>query len=187
MDGYCMVKEVNKAKDIFNAMTLREVPANVCSYNIMINGFFKIKMVEEAITLFKEMHCRKIIPDTITYSSLIDGLCKSGRISYHLELLDEICDRGQLPNIITYNSILDALCKNRQVDKAIALLTKFKEHSIQPMCIHTLFLSRDCQSGRLEDAENVFEDLLLKGYTVMIQVFCDKKACLMRRWHCCQK
>ncbi|KEH26909.1 pentatricopeptide (PPR) repeat protein [Medicago truncatula] len=136
---------------------------NVPSYNTMINGFCKIKKVDEAMNLFKEMHCKNIIPNVVTYNSLIDGLSKSGIISYVLQLVDQMHDRGVPPNIVTYNSILDALCKTHQVDKTIALSTKFKD-----------------QSGRLKDARNIFEDLLVKGYnvtvntyTVMIQGFCS--------------
>lgn len=50
-----LLKQVDKAKEIFNTMIQREVTANIRSYNIMINGFCKIKMIDEAISLFKEM------------------------------------------------------------------------------------------------------------------------------------
>ncbi|XP_039683039.1 pentatricopeptide repeat-containing protein At1g63080, mitochondrial [Medicago truncatula] len=68
------------------------------------------------------------------------------------------------------------------VDKAIALLTKFKDQGIQPsVYTYTILVKGLCRSGKLEDAQKVFEDLLVKGYnldvyayTVMIQGFCDK-------------
>jgi len=55
MDGYFLVKEVHKAKHVFNTIARRGVALDVHSYNIMINGLCKNKMVDEAINLFKEI------------------------------------------------------------------------------------------------------------------------------------
>jgi pentatricopeptide repeat domain-containing protein 1 len=102
--------------------------------------------------------------------SLIDGLCKSGRISYAWKLVDEMCDNGQPANIFTYNSLIDALCKNRHVDKAIALVKKIKDQGIQPdMYTYNILIDGLCKGGRLKNAQDVFQDLLIKGYSLNIR------------------
>jgi pentatricopeptide repeat domain-containing protein 1 len=156
------------------------VTPDVQNYNVMINGLCKNKMVNEAVNLFKEMHLKNMSPNTITFNSLIDGLCKSGEISNVWDLIDEMHDRGQPANIITYNSLFDGLCKNHQVDKAIALLKKSKTRELNQICTHTYYLSMD-KNGRLEDAQEVYRDLTIKGYhlnarmyTVMISGLCKE-------------
>ncbi|XP_045830823.1 pentatricopeptide repeat-containing protein At1g62720-like [Trifolium pratense] len=129
----CLVKEVNKAKGIFNTMAQSGVTPDVWIYNIMINGFCKVKMVDEALILFKEMRCRNIIPNVVTYNSLIDRLGKSGRTSLALKLVDEMHNRRLPPNI-------------------------------------RCFMQKP-SFGRVEDARNVFEDLLVKRYNLDVYTY----------------
>jgi pentatricopeptide repeat domain-containing protein 1 len=71
--------------------------------------------------------------------------------------------------IVTGWSILDVLCKNQHVNHAIALLTKLKDQDIQPsMCSYNILIIGLCKVGRLKDAQNVFEDLLVKGYNLNV-------------------
>jgi pentatricopeptide repeat domain-containing protein 1 len=66
--------------------------------------------------------------------------------------------------------------------KAIELLTKLKDHNIQPsVCTYNILINGLCKSGRLKDAQKVYEDLLVKGYNIdvyaynaMIKGFCKK-------------
>ncbi|KEH17453.1 pentatricopeptide (PPR) repeat protein [Medicago truncatula] len=152
MDGYCLVNEVNKAKHVFNIISQMGVAPDAHTYSIMINGFCKIKMVDEALSLFDEMRRRGIAPNTVTYNSLIDGLCKSGRIPYAWELVDTMHNNGQPADIFTYNSLIDALCKNHHIDQGI-----------QPdMYTYNILIDGLCKGGRLKNAQDIFQDLLIK-------------------------
>ncbi|XLU58245.1 hypothetical protein S245_052893, partial [Arachis hypogaea] len=51
-------------------------PANVVTYNSLLDGMFNIKQVDKALMLFKQMKESGIDPDICTYNVLIDGLCK---------------------------------------------------------------------------------------------------------------
>jgi len=103
-------------------------------------------------------------PDTVTINTLIKGLYLNGKVREALHFHD------------------DALFKNHQVDKAIALLTKIKDQGIEPdMFTCTILVDGLCKNGRLQDAQQVYQDLLINGYhldarmyTVMLNGLCKE-------------
>ncbi|XLS59095.1 hypothetical protein HN51_008850 [Arachis hypogaea] len=99
--------------------------------------------------------CRKnLIPNTVTYNTLIDGLGKSKRISHALELLIEMHDKGQPSSIFTYNFLIDAL----------------DWHSPN---IHSYNILIDGlrKSGKLKHAQEIFQDLPVRGYHLDVQTY----------------
>ncbi|RHN44845.1 putative pentatricopeptide [Medicago truncatula] len=81
-------------------------------------------------------------------------------------------DRCQQADIITYTSLFDALFKNHKVYMAIALLKKIKDHRIEPyMFIYTLLVDGLCKNGRLQDTQEVYPNLTIKGYRFEVRMY----------------
>ena len=47
---------------MFDTMVDTGCESNVCSYNILINGYCRKKMINEALILFEEMKSKGVVP-----------------------------------------------------------------------------------------------------------------------------
>jgi len=112
----------------------------------------------------------EVVCNKVTYNSLIHGLYKTSGISLYVwDLIDEMHNRCQVDERI-YNSLVFVLCKN--LDLAIELVKKTIKKKIQSnLCTYNIFLDGMCKAERLKNAQEVFHNLLIKGYLPNVYMF----------------
>nr|KYP39089.1 Pentatricopeptide repeat-containing protein At1g09900 family [Cajanus cajan] len=162
---------------------------DVYSYTLIIDSLCKDGRLANAREVFQYLLIKGYHLDVSTYIVMINGFCRKGFFGEALAFLSKMEDAGCIPNVVTYEIIIlqiMTLCyphrENHNLDRAIALLKKIKEQRSQlDVYSYTLIIDSLCKDGRLANAREVFQYLLIKGYhldvstyIVMINGFCRK-------------
>uniref|UniRef100_A0A6N2MZ60 Pentacotripeptide-repeat region of PRORP domain-containing protein n=1 Tax=Salix viminalis TaxID=40686 RepID=A0A6N2MZ60_SALVM len=97
MDGYCLRREMNEAKKVFEIMVRNGCAPDVHSYNILINGYCKVegwKRQNHSLLKCLIKHCLLIL--SVTYSTLMQG-----QLNEATRLFKEMASRDVMPNTVT--------------------------------------------------------------------------------------
>ncbi|XP_057444386.1 pentatricopeptide repeat-containing protein At1g62930, chloroplastic-like [Lotus japonicus] len=97
------------------------------------------------------------VSDAVTYETIIRVLFRKNENDKAQKLLHEMIARGLLKIFPCFLSIL---------------LEKIKDKGIQPdMYTYNIIIDGLCTSGRLKDALEVFQELLMKGYQLNVVTY----------------
>ncbi|XP_008228123.1 PREDICTED: pentatricopeptide repeat-containing protein At1g62590-like [Prunus mume] len=190
MEGYCLHRDMNKAKGIFDLMLKKGSIVDVFSYTILINGYCNKRRMKEAMHLFEEMTRKRMIPDTVTYTTLIGGFCKDRRIDDAQNIFSKMKVGGPLPNISTYSVLLDGLGRNGHIDMALkffgelecsnvdfgispynilideALLRGMEEKGCSPDSVtYNTIIQRFLLNDELSRAQKLIQEMVAKGFS----------------------
>ncbi|KAJ4838898.1 hypothetical protein Tsubulata_006760, partial [Turnera subulata] len=163
---------------------LKTIP-DVCSYNMLINGFCKIGKAGRhgaAEQLFKDMTANGPTPNLVTYATMLDGLCMQGRVDEALtlfqtmkkhSLFDEMVANDCQPDVMTYITIVHGLCKIGKTNVTVGLLRRVEEAGCHPDVL--------AYSTQMDKAREAFDVMMIgkgcrpdiRSFNILINGYCN--------------
>ncbi|KAL5142859.1 Nucleolar protein 56 [Glycine soja] len=174
VDALCKEGKVKEAKSVLAVMLKACVKPDVITYSTLMDGYFLVYEVKKAQHVFNAMSLMGVTPDVHTYTILINGFCKNKMVDEALNLFKEMHQKNMVPGIVTYSSLIDGLCKSGRIPYVWDLIDEMRDRDqeIRPnIFTFTILLDGLCKGGRLKDAQEVFQDLLTKGYHLNVYTY----------------
>ncbi|URD84293.1 PPR repeat [Musa troglodytarum] len=197
IDGYCKVKEIDKAKSFLKEMRTWGLEANVVVYNSLVSGFCKNGNITGASNLVDEMKSNGILPNFVTYSSLMHGFCCTGYLEEAKRIFELMKENGMGLNVVTYTTLIAGYCRSGQMDEAIKVYKAMCVAGVTPnKFTYTVLIQGYAKMGNLEAASKLLDEMVNNGivpdavtYNVLMSEFC-KEVCLVTTpiatdgWYC---
>ncbi|RZC60237.1 hypothetical protein C5167_021995 [Papaver somniferum] len=173
LDTLCKYGYAKVATEIFNQRKFKLEP-DTHMYTVMIYGWCKLNRPEVAEKFFREMVDRGLEPNVITYNVLLNGICRrtvlhpgthfEGIIQKAENLLDEMQKRGIEQEVTSYSIVLHVYSPAHKPDLLLDKLSSMKEKGIFPtVATYTSVIKCLCSCGRLEDAEEILNEMVANG------------------------
>ncbi|PNX90164.1 pentatricopeptide (PPR) repeat protein, partial [Trifolium pratense] len=89
INGFCKIKMVDEAINLFNEMHSRKIIPNVVSYTTLIDGSCNVGRLEDALEIFKDLLVKGYNLNVYTYTVIIKGFCKTGMFDEALTVLSK--------------------------------------------------------------------------------------------------
>ncbi|PNX90165.1 pentatricopeptide (PPR) repeat protein [Trifolium pratense] len=89
INGFCKIKMVDEAINLFNEMHSRKIIPNVVSYTTLIDGSCNVGRLEDALEIFKDLLVKGYNLNVYTYTIIIKGFCKTGMFDEALTMLSK--------------------------------------------------------------------------------------------------
>ncbi|KAI4368481.1 hypothetical protein MLD38_017035 [Melastoma candidum] len=109
-----------------------QVPPNIISSTIMMDGYFKNGDVIRAANLWSGISQQNNRIDVIAYNVLIHGLLLNGHPNLAMGSFCEMLKTGILPDTFTYNTLLGGLSKEGKFDEAGKLFAAMSSEGTVP-------------------------------------------------------
>ncbi|KAF5482347.1 hypothetical protein F2P56_002924 [Juglans regia] len=87
IDGFCRVRDLEKANDLFLEMEEKGCAPNVVVYNVLMRSFCENNELQKVLELLHKMVERELSPDDSTVSIVLDLLSKDEKYRECLDLL----------------------------------------------------------------------------------------------------
>ncbi|GFY93069.1 tetratricopeptide repeat (TPR)-like superfamily protein [Actinidia rufa] len=164
MNGCCKVGDLRKAKELFDAMPVR----NVGSWNSLINGFMRDGEVDRARELFDCMPEKNVV----SWTTMVTGYSQNGHHEKALSMFSQILEVGVKPNDLTVVSALSACAKVGALEAGVHIHKYLSSNGFWlNKAIGTALVDMYAKCGNIESASQVFamtkeKDLLT--WSVMI-------------------
>ncbi|KAG5000361.1 hypothetical protein JHK87_021433 [Glycine soja] len=130
INGVCKDKLVSDACDLYCVMAVKEISADVVTYNSLIYGLCivegKVKEAKNTLALMLKAHLK---PDVVTYNNgrlffnevknakqVFKAMAQRGdkRVDEAI-LFKEMHQKNMVLDTVTYNSLVDGLCKSGRI------------------------------------------------------------------------
>ncbi|KAF5198705.1 Pentatricopeptide repeat-containing protein, partial [Thalictrum thalictroides] len=118
--------------DIFKDMKLRGVPADVLTYNILIDGCYSLRCYKSACVFVSMMIRDGYLPDLITYTSLIQTLVENDGFDEALRLLSQMNLERIQSDVQLCNSILFHAYMKDRIDIVEHIVKRMHQERIKP-------------------------------------------------------
>ncbi|ONK60703.1 uncharacterized protein A4U43_C08F21680 [Asparagus officinalis] len=120
IDMYCKCGCIEKAKEIFNRVQVKDLAL----WSAMINGYAHHGEGKEALALFKELEKEETIkPDAIVFTSVLSGCSHGGLVEEGLECFERMQRDYRIePRVEHYSCVIDLLGRAGHFDLALNLI-----------------------------------------------------------------
>ncbi|KAL2477188.1 Pentatricopeptide repeat-containing protein [Forsythia ovata] len=129
-----------------------------------------------------EMLERGIEPNVVTYNILLNGICRhaslhpEGRFEKVIreaeEMFDEMSERGVQPDVTSYSILLHVYSRAHKPQLSLDKLRMMKENDVCPsVATYTSVVKCLCSCGRIEDAEELLNEMVLNGVSPTAMTF----------------
>ncbi|XP_065025160.1 pentatricopeptide repeat-containing protein At1g76280-like isoform X3 [Musa acuminata AAA Group] len=125
-------KERHKAIEVFRSMRSCGLPANVATYNIMIECCSMLKCFKSACAIISLMLREGFYPQTLTYTALIKVLLANEDFEGALNLLDQSHSEAIQLDVQLFNTILREAYIKRRIDVVELVVESMHREKIQP-------------------------------------------------------
>ncbi|XP_057487409.1 pentatricopeptide repeat-containing protein At1g04840-like [Actinidia eriantha] len=164
MNGCCKVGDLRKARELFDAMPVR----NVGSWNSLINGFMRDGEVDRARELFDCMPEKNVV----SWTTMVTGYSQNGHHEKALSMFSQILEVGVKPNDLTVVSALSACAKVGALEAGVHIHKYLSSNGFQlNKAIGTALVDMYAKCGNVESASRVFgmtKEKDLRTWSVMI-------------------
>lgn len=105
--AYGMQKAVDKAVGVLRMMEQLGIPADLTTYNTLLNACEKAGAIDLAANLFHtELPQRRLRPDLFTYSVMVNMYGKRKMLPRAVELFEEMLSKGLKPDLSAYTTMI---------------------------------------------------------------------------------
>ncbi|CAD5169141.1 unnamed protein product [Musa acuminata subsp. malaccensis] len=122
----------HKAIEVFRSMRSCGLPANVATYNIMIECCSMLKCFKSACAIISLMLREGFYPQTLTYTALIKVLLANEDFEGALNLLDQSHSEAIQLDVQLFNTILREAYIKRRIDVVELVVESMHREKIQP-------------------------------------------------------
>ncbi|KAL2347816.1 hypothetical protein Fmac_001816 [Flemingia macrophylla] len=181
LDMYCKCGHVNVAREIFNAMTVKNVNCwtsmvtgyvacgqldqalelferspsrDIVLWTAMINGYVQFNRFEEAIALFGEMQMRGVKPDKFIVVTLLTGCAQSGALEQG-KWIHSYIDKNRITvDTVVGTALIEMYAKCGCIEKSLEIFNGLKEKDTTSW---TSIICGLAMNGRTREALELFE------------------------------
>lgn len=86
---------LTEARQLLDRMRAADLPANICCYNILLNGYARQRRTQDMEQVLSQLRAAGLEPTGPTYNTLLNGFIVAGEAaqvhSSHLFLLAGLC------------------------------------------------------------------------------------------------
>nr|XP_027121867.1 pentatricopeptide repeat-containing protein At1g63330-like [Coffea arabica] len=158
----CKDKMVDEALALFREMIEKSLPADVVSYNCLIqvvDALCKEGQAEDAEEVVSIMIQQGQTPNLVTYNSLMDGYCLHCRIDEAGRIFNTMVTSGLTPDLHSYAILINAYFKNKEVEEAMNLFRELQHKGLTPnIVVYTL----SCRGYLVQEGISVQEKFLMR-------------------------
>ena len=188
VDMYAKCGELEKAKNVFDAIPLRDVVI----WDALIGGYAQQGLVDEALYCLKKMRDEGFTPDVITFNSALKACGTTGFLNIGEEINDQIRRLGllgkdsvlgktlvgmyakcgelgkaheafnelQVQDVVSWSSLMACYAQLGQAKRVLILFNGMISEGIVPDPVSFLVLLTTCShAGIVEEGEKVFDDM----------------------------
>merc|ERR1719454_903302 len=113
LKGFTREKKLERAWDVYQEMSRRNVEVSIVTFNTIIDACARCGRMDQVPGIQEEMERVGIQPNLITFSAMIKGYCRMGDIQKAFDILEHMKrEAGASPDEIMYNSLLDGCARN---------------------------------------------------------------------------
>ncbi|KAL9246116.1 hypothetical protein vseg_019691 [Gypsophila vaccaria] len=166
VDSLCRFGRHHGASRIVYMMRKRGFTPSLVSYNSIIHGLCKDGGCMRAFQLFQEGVAFGYIPSEFTFKLLTETLCQEGDVTKAKEVLEYIINMKNVDRTRMYNIYLRALCfVNNTAELLNTLVLMLQTHCRPDIITLNTVISGLCKMGRIQDAMEVFHDMLTAKFS----------------------
>lgn len=134
-----------------------------------------------AYDLLEGLKQRGYKPDTKAYNDVLRGLWREKNVSVAFKILGYMLDEKMVPSWDISVSLIPRLMQANEIEKALALRDiSLNDSSVSAYSLLSAFIEGFCILGKVEEASELFQDMLSKGlspqadvYDMLIQGHCQ--------------
>ncbi|CAJ1932733.1 unnamed protein product [Sphenostylis stenocarpa] len=187
LDMYCKCGHVSVAREIFDAMTVKNVNCwtsmvtgyvicgrldqardyferspsrDIVLWTAMINGYVQFNRFEEAIALFGEMQMRGVKPDKFIVVTLLTGCAQSGALEQGKWIHNYIDENSILVDAVVGTALIEMYAKCGCIDKSLEIFNGLKEKDTASW---TSIICGLAMNGKTSKALELFEAMQMFG------------------------
>ncbi|KZV35081.1 pentatricopeptide repeat-containing protein chloroplastic [Dorcoceras hygrometricum] len=167
ISAFVRAGSMDKAREVLAEMARINVPANLVTYNILLNGYCQQLQIDKAEILIREMiNEAKIEPDVVSYNTLIDGCILVDDSAGALSYFNEMRKRGIAPTKVSYTTLMKAFASSGQPKLADKV---FDEMLIDPrvkvdLIAWNMLVEGYCKLGKVDEAKSVIQRMKENGF-----------------------
>ncbi|XP_071699250.1 uncharacterized protein [Rutidosis leptorrhynchoides] len=131
IDGFCKIRDLEKAKRCFDEMVSRNIDPNELTYNALIDGLCVSGDVDDAKSMMIKMRLNCLKDTIVTHTSLLKGYCIAGRSDEAFKHFKDMVGCGMKPDSKSYEVIVNEYCKLSRPNDAINTLKEMTKFGIR--------------------------------------------------------
>ncbi|KAJ0258971.1 Pentatricopeptide repeat-containing protein [Hirschfeldia incana] len=152
--------DMEKALMFYKRMGKERVKVDVCTFNILINGYCKSGEFEMALNVFREMKERGCEPNVVSFNTLIRGFLGKGRIEEGVKMAYEMIELGCGVSEATCEILVDGLCREGLVDDASVLVMDLSRKRVLPKEFdYGSLVEKLCREKKVDRAVEMVEEV----------------------------
>uniref|UniRef100_A0A0E0MLN9 Pentacotripeptide-repeat region of PRORP domain-containing protein n=1 Tax=Oryza punctata TaxID=4537 RepID=A0A0E0MLN9_ORYPU len=174
MAAYCDIKEVEKARGLWDEMVEGGIQPDVAAYNTMISGYCGAGEVGTAEEMFKDMEMGGINPSVTTFEWLVRGHCRVGDIDAAMLVRADMSRRGFRMAAEVVEEVVNLLCQKKRVKEALDVLKEEmrKEEFVPSRECYEVLIRELCEQGEVEVAMRLQAEMAGMGFKAGSEVYC---------------
>ncbi|KAA8529035.1 hypothetical protein F0562_033477 [Nyssa sinensis] len=145
----------SEAWGVLHEMVEKVCPADIATYNVIIQGLEKMKRADLIDALMDKLMKNGGYLDIVMYNTLINALGKAGRIDEANKLFQQMRTSGVNPDVVTYNTLIEVHGKAGRLRDAYKFLKMMLNAGCSPNHVTdtTLdFLEKESEKLRYQKA-----------------------------------
>ncbi|XP_020251597.1 pentatricopeptide repeat-containing protein At1g76280 isoform X2 [Asparagus officinalis] len=132
LHAFVKAKETSTAIELFKDMRLSGFPADVATYNMMVECCSILGCLKSASALLSLMLRDGFVPQTLTYNALIKVLLANDDFDSAMSLLDQVRSEENELDIQLFNTILKQANQKGRIDIIELIVELIHKEKIQP-------------------------------------------------------
>lgn len=146
----------------------------------LIRSYGVAGMLDHSIKTFHQMEELKTPRSAFSFNALLMACVDSRQYDKALQLFDEIPQRYNIsPDDISYGTLLKSYCEAGLPEKALEELSKIREKGVSVTTVmFSTVLNAFCKKGKIEEADNLWDEMLKSGCELDITAYNVRLMCL---------
>ncbi|CAN6885893.1 unnamed protein product [Brassica oleracea] len=165
LDAFAGARNIFEVKKICNSMKAAGYLPTIRLYRMMIEVLCKGKRVRDAEVMVSEMEEAGFKVELAIWNSMLKMYTAIEDCKKTVQVYHRIKETGLEPDETTYNTLIIMYCRDRRPEEGYLLMQQMRNIGLEPkLDTYKSLISAFGKQKCLEQAEQLFEELLSKGY-----------------------
>lgn len=138
---------------------------DVITHNTIMKGYAKARRIEDCFKLLQDMRSKGISCSQVTYGILLDCCINENQVDRAMKIVNDMTEAGCQMNTVLCTTLIKGLARAGDLQKAMKMYKLMRtDRGMSPDLItFSILIKANCDSGGLEDALKLLEDMLSLG------------------------
>ncbi|XP_044481953.1 pentatricopeptide repeat-containing protein At5g64320, mitochondrial-like [Mangifera indica] len=142
---------------------------NVVTLNCLLEVLFENSRTESALDQFRRMHNKGFSPNSRNFEIILKCLILSNQVDDLVIILAKMFNAGFELELSFYTCIIPLFCREIKREEGIQLLRLMRASNLLP----DELIRCMCENHRLDDVNNLLEEMIENGRTLFVDVLVD--------------